>query len=53
MSFDIPEINYRLYEDVSMQPKIHTSVLNDPKASNSVEEENSLDNVALQITQNL
>ncbi|KAK6803624.1 hypothetical protein RDI58_001408 [Solanum bulbocastanum] len=46
VSSDIPEPNNRFCEYVNMQTKVPTSVLNDTKGSNNVEE-NSLDNVAL------
>ncbi|KAH0650352.1 hypothetical protein KY284_030264 [Solanum tuberosum] len=47
VSSDISEPIDRFYEDVSIQTKVPPSVLNDMKGSNDVDEENSLDNVAL------
>lgn len=47
VSSGIPELNYRFCEDVSMQTKVPTSMLNDTKGSDSVKEEYSVDDVAL------
>ncbi|KAK4723999.1 hypothetical protein R3W88_026778 [Solanum pinnatisectum] len=47
VSSSIPELNYILYKDISMQTKFPTSVLTDMKELNSVEVKKSLDNAAL------
>ncbi|KAH0648264.1 hypothetical protein KY285_033512 [Solanum tuberosum] len=47
VSSSIPELNFRFCKDVTMQIKDPTSVLNETKGPNSMEEENSLDNAAL------